>query len=410
MADVMDNPKPNQIYRRGFGLKDKVQRELEQDYHSQLVDALRAQGNSLAAGELTIRLAKEFGFCYGVERAVDYAYETHQRFPDRSIYLTTELIHNPRVNSCLQGMGIGFLNGTGPHDKPIQELSPQDVVIISAFGTRVEEMEVLKQRGSILVDATCGSVILVWKRVEQYAKDGFTAIVHGNYLHEETRATVSRAAQFPRGRYLVVWDKAEAEQVCDYIRAGRDPKRFMAHFSRKCSSGFDPDEDLQRVGVANQTTMLSSESLEIAEMLESAMVKRYGAEALNQHFRNFDTICSATQDRQDAILSMVQDPVDVVIVIGGFNSSNTGHLCEIASQHAKAYHIDDASCILSADQIRHKPVGAQQPMITQGWLPQGRITVAVTAGASTPNRVVGDAIERILRARGHALKSLGFTP
>ncbi len=395
-----------QIFRRGFGLKEQVQEDLASDYRSRLVEEIRARGNRLQVEGLTLLLAKEFGFCYGVERAVDYAYETRKQFPDRAIYLTTELIHNPRVNNCLREMGIGFLNGPGPRDKKIEDLSSQDVVIIAAFGTRVEEMELLRTKGCVLVDATCGSVIQVWKRVEQYAREGFTAIVHGNYRHEETRATVSRATQFPEGKYLVVWDKAEGALVCDYIRRGGDRRAFLAHFAAKCSSGFDPDRDLQRIGVANQTTMLSSESLEIAQMLKEAFLDRYGADQLGVHFRNFDTICSATQDRQDAILELVRQSVNLVIIIGGFNSSNTNHLCEIASQYASAYHIDEASSILSASAIRHKPVGKSEVVVTEGWLPAGPVTIAVTAGASTPNRVIGDAIERILSARGHTLESL----
>ena len=393
-----------QLFRKGFGLKEQVRENLAQDYRSRIVEEVRAQGSALRAGSITFRLAKEFGFCYGVERAVDYAYETRKRFPDRRIFLTTELIHNPRVNNCLREMGIGFLNGPGPQDRRIGELLPQDVVIIAAFGTRVEEMEMLKARGAVLVDATCGSVVLVWKRVEQYARDGFTAVVHGNYKHEETRATVSRASQFPNGRYLVVWDKKEAGRVCNYIRDGLGQDSFLAHFSAKSSTGFDPDRDLQRVGVANQTTMLSSESLEIAQMLKQAMEARYGAGELAGHFRTFDTICSATQDRQDAVIEMVKEPMDLMIVIGGFNSSNTSHLCEIASQHAPAYHIDEAGCILSAQEIRHKPVGGSSPAVTRGWLPEGPVTIGITAGASTPNRVIGDAMERIAQTRGLTLE------
>ncbi|MBI3323464.1 MAG: 4-hydroxy-3-methylbut-2-enyl diphosphate reductase [Candidatus Omnitrophica bacterium] len=396
-----------QLFRRGFGLKEQVREELAQDYRSGLVEEIRERGNTLRVGELTLHLAKEFGFCYGVERAVDYAYETRKRFPDRRIFLTTELIHNPRVNNCLREMGIGFLNGAGPQDRRIDDLRPEDVVIIAAFGTRVEEMELLRRRGCVLVDATCGSVVLVWKRVEQYARDGFTAVVHGNYRHEETRATVSRATQFSGGRYLVVWDKQEAARVCEYIRRGEGKKEeFLARFGAKASPGFDPDLDLQRVGVANQTTMLSSESLEIAGMLRQAFADRYGPEGIGGHFRSFDTICSATQDRQDAILELVKGPIGVMIVIGGFNSSNTGHLCEISSQHVPTFHIDEADCILSAQEIRHKPVGSAQPVVTRGWLPEGPVTIGVTAGASTPNRVVGDAIGRILRARGHSLEEI----
>jgi len=391
------------IFRKGFGLKEEVQQDLAQDYRSRIVEEVRSSGNALRVGSLSFRLAKEFGFCYGVERAVDYAYETKKRFPDRRIFLTTELIHNPRVNNCLREMGIGFLNGSGPQDRKAEDLTPEDVVIIAAFGTRVEEMEMLKTRGCVLVDATCGSVVLVWKRVEQYARDGFTAVVHGNYNHEETRATVSRATQFPGGHYVVVWDKAEATKVCDYIRAGQGRESFLAQFSAKSSPGFDPDRDLQRVGVANQTTMLSSESLEIGEMLKRAMKDRYGEGELAAHFRTFDTICSATQDRQDAVMEMVKDPMDLMIVIGGFNSSNTSHLCEIASQHAPAYHIDEADCILSAEEIRHKPVGGPAPVVTRDWLPSGPVTIGITAGASTPNRVIGDAMQRIAAARGLSL-------
>ena len=396
----------HQVFRKGFGLKEEVQQDLAQDYRSRIVEEVRGGGNALRIGPISFRLAKEFGFCYGVERAVDYAYETKKRFPDRRIFLTTELIHNPRVNNCLREMGIGFLNGTGPHDRKVEQLTPEDVVIIAAFGTRVEEMEMLKRRGCVLVDATCGSVVLVWKRVEQYARDGFTAVVHGNYRHEETRATVSRATQFPGGRYVVVWDKAEAEKVCDYIRNGRDRQGFLDQFSSKSSPGFNPDLDLQRVGVANQTTMLSSESLEIGEMLKSAMRDRYGEEKLAEHFRTFDTICSATQDRQDAVMEMVKEPMDLMIVIGGFNSSNTSHLCEIASQHAPAYHIDEADCILSATEIRHKPVGSAVPVVTRDWLPEGPVTIGITAGASTPNRVIGDAMQRIAAARGLSLEKI----
>ncbi|MBI4313247.1 MAG: 4-hydroxy-3-methylbut-2-enyl diphosphate reductase [Candidatus Omnitrophica bacterium] len=391
------------IVRRGFGLKELVKGDLEADYRSRLVEAVRQRSHIMKAGDLTIRLAKEFGFCYGVERAVDYAYETRKQFPHRGIFLTNELIHNPRVNNKLRNMGIRFLHGGGQGDKQVQELVPEDVVIIAAFGTPVVEMDLLRQKGCVLVDATCGSVIQVWKRVEQYAREGFTAVVHGNSRHEETRATVSRATQYPEGRYVVVWDKAEAELVCRAVREGCDPAEFMRHFAQKTSPRFDPARDLVRVGVANQTTMLSSESLEIAEMLKVAMARRYGEAQLDDHFRSFDTICSATQDRQDAILELVKSGLDLVIIIGGFNSSNTNHLCEIASQFTAAYHIDDAESILSATSIRHKPAGKVDPVISEGWLPDRPLTIGVTAGASTPNRVIGDAIERLLRCRSLTL-------
>ncbi len=397
------------IVRRGFGLKELVKDDLAADYRSQLVETIRQGVHEVRAGDLTIRLAKEFGFCYGVERAVDYAYETRKRFPDRRIFLTNELIHNPRVNNKLRDMGIRFLHGSGEGDIQVEALTPEDVVIIAAFGTPVSEMDLLQQRGCVLVDATCGSVIQVWKRVEQYAREGFTAVVHGNYRHEETRATVSRATQYPSGKYVVVWDKAEAAVVCRAITDGAEPAAFLRQFEGKTSPGFDPSRDLARVGVANQTTMLSSESLEIAEMLKVATAQRYGATALGEHFRSFDTICSATQDRQDAIMDLVKKGLDLVIILGGFNSSNTNHLCEIASQFTAAYHIDDAGCILSAEEIRHKPAGRHEPVVTREWLPAKPLIIGVTAGASTPNRVIGDAIERLLACRRLSLDAICFS-
>lgn len=397
-------PEQSSIVRRGFGLKELVKDDLAADYRSHLVEAIRQGTRTLQAGDLTVRLAKEFGFCYGVERAVDYAYETRKRFPDRRVFLTNELIHNPRVNNKLREMGIRFLRGDGEGE--VAALTPDDVVIIAAFGTPVAEMDRLQQKGCVLVDATCGSVIQVWKRVEQYAREGFTAVVHGNYRHEETRATVSRATQYPSGKYVVVWDKAEAATVCRVITDGADSAAFLRQFAGKTSPGFDPAGDLARVGVANQTTMLSSESLEIAEMLKTAMTERYGAEALDGHFRSFDTICSATQDRQDAVLELVKSGLDLVLILGGFNSSNTNHLCEIAAQFTTAYHIDDAGCIVSAEEIRHKPANRQAPVVTRGWLPAKPLTIGVTAGASTPNRVIGDAIERLLACRRLSLDAI----
>ena len=394
------------VIRSGFGLKEAVKSQLQADYRSQLIERIRANHHRLIAGDLTIRLAKEFGFCYGVERAVDYAYETRRKFPDQRIFLTNELIHNPRVNGRLREMKIGFLDGNEEGDLKTDQLNKDDVVIIAAFGTLVGKLEELKSRGCVLVDATCGSVIQVWKRVEQYAKSGFTAVVHGNYQHEETRATTSIAAQHPKGKYLVIWDKKEAEQVCRAIIEGCDSKLFMEYFEKRSSAYFDPKTDLQRIGLANQTTMLASESMDIAEMLRQAMTVRYKEDQLAQHFMSFDTICSATQDRQDAIMELVKEKLDLMIVIGGFNSSNTSHLCEIASEYTKAFHIDDATCILSPDEICHKPVGGKAPVTSCDWLPKGKISVGVTAGASTPNRVIGDTIDRILQCRNMSSKDI----
>jgi 4-hydroxy-3-methylbut-2-enyl diphosphate reductase len=394
----------DRYFQRGLGNRAEIAPQLSQDYHNALVDRMRQSGFRLASGELEIRLAKEFGFCYGVDRAVEYAYETRERFPDKRIFITGEIIHNPRVNGRLLDMGVTFLPQTADLAERFAPVTAEDVVLIPAFGVEAEAMTHLFERRCILVDTTCGSVLNVWKSVLSYAQDGFTAVVHGKYAHEETRATCSQVTRIPGGRYLVVRDRAEAQIVCDYIEGRGDRAAFLAHFAAASSPGFDPDADLARVGVANQTTMLSSESLEIAEMLRRAIAARDGDEEAARRFRSFDTICSATQDRQDAVIALIAEGLDLMIVIGGFNSSNTTHLLEIASRSVPSFHVENASCLISADEIRHKPLARFTPIVSTGWLPRsGPVRIGVTAGASTPNSEVGAAIERIFTFRGEPL-------
>src|ERR687892_828420 len=303
-------------YRKGFGLKSAVQGTLDADYSGGLVDLLRERDFRLTVGDVTIRLAREFGFCYGVERAVEYAYQARSKFPDRRIFLVGEIIHNPHVNAKLGSMGITILRPeSGAFD--YSQVSPEDVVILPAFGVTIGDFERLRGIGCVVVDTTCGSVLNVWKRVESYARDGFTAIIHGKHYLEETKATSSQVTKYPGGKYVIVRDMAEAREVCEYIEGRGTREGFVAHFVHAMSPGFDPDGDLLRVGVANQTTMLSGESLAIAEELRKSMVRRYGDAHVAEHFRTFDTICSATQDRQDAVLKLIADPLDVMVVIGG---------------------------------------------------------------------------------------------
>ncbi len=343
-------------------MKDAVAGELAAAYDSALVDRVRASDFKYSSGRLLVHLAREFGFCYGVDRAVDYAYQARRRFPGRNVFLTGEIIHNPHVNDRLRSEGIRFLSDPGEHP---DGLGPDDVVILPAFGVTVREMARLSNQGCTLVDTTCGSVLNVWKNVVRYAQDGFTSIIHGKVKHEETRATASQALKYPNGRYLVVLDRAEAGFVCDYIRHGGDPAAFLSRFAGAVSPGFDPDRDLQRVGCANQTTMLMSESLEIGEMFRAAMRDRYGEEELVSRFRAFDTICSATQERQDAVIALLEhEPLDLMLVVGGYNSSNTCNLARICAAKVRTYHIADPDCMLSADEIRHRPVGA--PSTTVG--------------------------------------------
>ena len=379
-------------------MKEAVAGELAAAYDSSVVDQVRASDYQFTAGRLTLHLAREFGFCYGVDRAVDYAYQARRRFPGRNVFLTGEIIHNPHVNQRLRDNGIRFLSDP---DERREALGLDDVVILPAFGVTVEEMARLADQGCTLVDTTCGSVLNVWKNVTRYAQDGFTAIIHGKVKHEETRATASQALKFPRGRYLVVLDKAEAAIVCDYIRHGGDREAFIERFGAACSPGFDPEVDLVRVGCANQTTMLMSESLEIGEMFGAAIADRYGADALPQHFRAFDTICSATQERQDAVTALLdQHTIDLMLVVGGYNSSNTCNLARICADCVPTFHIADPGCLISADEILHRPVGAPsttkgRELTTRGWLPSGRVTIGMTAGASTPNNIVGQIIKKL---------------
>ncbi|MCS7079245.1 MAG: 4-hydroxy-3-methylbut-2-enyl diphosphate reductase [Chloracidobacterium sp.] len=381
--------------RSGFGLRAEVHDNIKNDFDSPLVQRIKAAGGTHRVGRLTFRLAQEFGFCYGVDHALDLAYETHVRFPNRRIYLTGEIIHNPTVNEQLAKMGYCFL-------QPGDEVTADDIVLIPAFGAPTHELERLKNIGCLLVDTTCGSVVHVWKRVEKYAREGFTAIIHGKYDHEETKATRSRTTLYEGGKFLVIRDRAQAQDVCDYIEGRGDRAAFLAKYAPVATPGFDPDRDLERVGLANQTTMLSSESLEIAEMIRQAMLRRYGAEELKARFRSFDTICSATQERQDAILKLIEEPLDLVIVVGGYNSSNTEHLCEIASERWPTYHINAPECLVSSREIRHKPAFSKHETTSWDWLPAGEVTIGITAGASTPNKVVGDCIERIARLAGAA--------
>ncbi len=388
-------------FRKGFGLKDAIEGRLTADYHSTVVERLKANDYALDVGPLRFRLAREFGFCYGVDRAVDYAYETRHKFPDRRIYLVGEIIHNPHVNSKLHDMGIRVLSHGGNGEFDFSPVIPNDVVIIPAFGVSIRDFERLRATGSILVDTTCGSVLNVWKRVEGYARDGYTAIIHGKHWHEETKATASQVMKHPGGRYLVVLDMDEARQVMRYIEEGGDAAPLRERFARAVSDGFEFERDLTRVGIANQTTMLSGESLAIAAEFGRTMARRYGNAALPAHFRSFDTICSATQERQDAVEALLADPPDLMITVGGYNSSNTTHLAAmVAERGVRGFHIEDASCIVPDEAtIRHQPVGAKHEVTELAWLGAARL-IGITAGASTPNNKIGETIERVCRTAG----------
>ena len=383
------------IFRKGLDLRQAVAGRLAENYHSAVVERIKADDFTFRSGRLTVHLAREFGFCYGVDRAVDYAYQTRERFPDRQVFLTGEIIHNPHVNEKLRSMGVRFLDQDAID---IERLGPADVVILPAFGVTVGMLQRLDRAGCTLIDTTCGSVLNVWKNVRRYAEGGYTSIIHGKFWHEETQATASQAVA-SGGRYLVVFDKKEAQYVCDFIARGGPTEQgaFLERFASAASPGFDPERDLRRIGLANQTTMLMSESLEIGEMLRTAMLERHSAAEIDRHYQAFDTICSATQDRQDAVVVLLKErPVDLMIVIGGYNSSNTCNLARICAATRPTFHIADPDCLVSVDQIRHRPVGEKTEVVAGGWLPaMGSVTIGLTSGASTPDNLVGAAIDRL---------------
>jgi len=408
MTDGVPSPAPADREERVNGdrdiratpdLRNLAAQEMAAVFRSPIIDHLRRHGFEIRSGETTIRLAAEFGFCYGVDRAVEYAFAARHRFPGRRIWITGEIIHNPRVNRHLDEMGIRFLPSGGSLEERFRELATGDVVLIPAFGARAPEMAFLVDKGYEIVDTTCGSVLNVWKRVRQYAADGFTSVIHGKYDHEETAATCSQVlAARADGKYLVVRDLREAEDLAERI-VRDDFSEFRERFAAAAGPGFDPEKHLSKIGLANQTTMLESESRAIQDVLRRAMSDRYGEANLEAHFRAFDTICSATEDRQRAVRDLLARGIDRMVVVGGFNSSNTGHLVEIASRSVPAFHIESAGCIESADAIRAKPLGGD-PILVRGWLPSGPQTIGITGGASTPDSVVGRSIERIMEIRG----------
>jgi 4-hydroxy-3-methylbut-2-enyl diphosphate reductase len=399
-------------FRKGFRMRDDVQHLLDRDYRSEVVDRVRENGNIFEVDGLVLRLADEFGFCYGVDRAVDYAFQTREKFPERRIHITGDMIHNASMNDRLREMGIEFLSQgfDGRPDEKFDSLGPEDVVLLPAFGAPVDWVRKLREKECIVVDTTCGSVLSVWKRVTRYAQRGFTSIIHGKYYHEETKATASQTTkEGGNGKYLIVRNLEEIGHVVDFILGRIGSEELREKLGHGMCPGFNPDEDLQKVGVANQTTMLMSETMAVGEELRKAMVARYGAENLEEHFELFDTICSATQDRQDALFELLEHTLDVAVIIGGYNSSNTNNLAIIAAERVpRSYHVASGDCI-NGDSIRHKPAGtpldAREEVEERGWLAAGPVRLGLTAGASTPNSQIGLAIGRILEARGLPLEA-----
>ena len=407
MSDSSPQPAPQKRKRVNVRRPDVmalVQAEVEQHYRSNIVEKIRSRGGEITIGNTTVRLAKQFGFCYGVERAIDLAYATRKVFPEQRIFLIGEIIHNPEVNAQLQEMGITSL----PWKKMTEEydhLSEEDVVIVPAFGAPTSFMDRLGEIGCHVIDTTCGDVMKVWRRVRDYAKKEVTSIIHGKADHEETRATASRALGTAKnGHYLVILTLADADYVGDYIRGKGDRDAFMEKFGNACSDGFDPDQHLVRVGVANQTTMLQSETEELQERVRAAVVDRDGSE---ENYHVFDTICGATQERQNALFEMLdtkeQKPMDLLLVVGGYNSSNTTHLAEIGEENLPTFFIRNAKCLESLERIVHYDLEHKQEIKSDYpglMLQEQPVIIGVTAGASCPNNLIESTIIRALELRG----------
>jgi 4-hydroxy-3-methylbut-2-enyl diphosphate reductase len=393
------NPTPQKVNLRTPDVMAAVQAQVEQHYQSDIVEGLRKCGGEVTVGDVTVRLAKQFGFCYGVERAIDLAYAARKVFANRRLFILGEIIHNPEVNRQIGELGIVNLLLKG-HEVPMETLQPEDVVIVPAFGTDIQTLDRVKERGCQIVDTTCGDVMSVWKRVRQYASEEMTSIIHGKASHEETKATASRATSSGRGHYLVVLTLEETDLVCRYIVDGGDKAAFLARFEGAHSEGFDPDLHLRRVGVANQTTMLRGETEEVQRRIAAAIQSRDGGTTPGANFRYFDTICGATQERQDALRDMLRSPMNLLLVVGGYNSSNTSHLAEMGQEKLPTYFIRNAERLECREKITHYDLHLKNEVSSTDWLPAAPTVIGVTAGASCPNNLIEETVVRLFELQG----------
>lgn len=350
-------------------------------------------------GPVRFVLARHFGFCFGVENAIEIAYRTLEAHPDRRIFFLSEMIHNPSVNRDLQERGVRFVFApSGEQVVPWGSLTPEDIMVVPAFGTTLEIQEELVSRGidPYTYNTTCPFVEKVWKRSAQLGEAGYTVVVHGKASHEETRATFSHSAR--GAATVVVLNLEEAHLLGDVIRGTLGRDAFFEHFGLKCSAGFDPDRHLERVGVVNQTTMLASETREISQVVRQALADRYGEDRLKDHFADTsDTLCYATHENQNATLALIERGADVALVVGGYNSSNTSHIVDLCRAAIPTYFIRNAEEILSATWIRHFLLETRQVEMREDWLPHQRpLEVALTCGASCPDAVVDEVLMRVL--------------
>ena len=374
-------------------------------YKSPLIEQLRAAGGRLEVGRVTVRAARSFGFCWGVDRAVAMVWDALAQYPDRRIWLLDQIIHNPHVNADFKRKGVHFVRG--PFSDPGGgEPRARDVVVIPAFSATVEDMQRLGETGCTIVDTTCPWVIKPHKRTLSYVKDGFTTVIHGLVHHEETRASCSLIAS-RGGRYVVVADRPQAQLVCDVISGAAPGARLEAELpAGALSEGFDPARDLARIGTINQTTMLASETREIERLIRTAIAARDGEEGARASFRELNTICRATQENQDAVGELAGgDRLDLMVVVGGYDSSNTRNLTRVGAGRFPSYHVTGPDS-LSAEAIIHRDPASDAIVVSRDWLPAGPVTVGFTAGASTPDTLLGATIRSVLAAAGAPLQAV----
>lgn len=350
-------------------------------------------------GQVKFLIARHFGFCYGVENAIDIAYKTIDENPGKKIFLLSEMIHNPHVNLDLLSRGIQFISDNyGRQLIDWGSITANDIVIIPAFGTTVETEMILKQKGidTVRFNTTCPFVEKVWSRSQELGKQNYTIIIHGKAKHEETRATFSHSIQ--GSGVLIVRNMEEAKFLSAVILKEKSDREFYEFFDGKFSAGFDVDRDLSRIGVVNQTTMLASETQEIADLFRETMIKKFGAESIKEHFADtHDTLCYATNDNQSAAVGLLKEDADLAIVVGGYNSSNTSHLVELLGQKFDTYFISDSEKIISEKLIRHFIPVLRKEVFTEEYLPvKDQLTIAVTSGASCPDSIVDDVLNKLL--------------
>lgn len=385
------------FFRNGFKeVREDAEQTMNQQFKSELVDSLRAEEFKMERDGVTVYLAKDYGFCWGVERSIALAYEAVNHYPDRKVYITNELIHNPEVNDNLSAMKVNFIEKKEDGSKKFEVVQDNDVVLLPAFGASLEEMQYFDEKNVDIVDTTCPWVSKVWNTVDKHQQNGLTSVIHGKYAHEETIATTSFCEDF-----ICVKNMDEAEYVSNYILNGGDKEEFMKKFEKAVSEGFDPDIMLSKLGLANQTTMYKKETRAIGKLLQRTMMEKFGPAELNERYMEFDTICDATQERQDAVSELTVNAeslgLDFILVVGGWDSSNTAHLLEIPHMAGvRSFHINRADCIGADNTITHRSVEGE--IVTEKFLidaDKKDVVMGVTSGASTPDAAVQEALSQI---------------